>query len=262
MLYTLQEVLDDIKINLENQQPFSVVRLGDGDLKLLDRLVHGKINPNKFDRSGIPHDKGKWLLKLYRRACNDANYTSSFEMYYTDSFWDRKFSSGTKKKIINWKELYEKMGITNTNFCNPEIGHLLFLTNRENLLEISKDYKVCLITCFPNAEQRLKRNKLNVSSIIIPKLNAGHYNKFEDIKKQIQDNLENIDLFLIGAGALGKGYSFIIKQGGGIAVDVGQVMNYWAGQRIADRFRGILNADPKGLTFRLTKRAKQYRKNL
>lgn len=260
MVYKLNYILNDIEEHVNKKEPFSLVRIGDGDLKLLAELVEGRINERKFNRSGIPRDRGDWILKLYRDGCNNANYTTSFEMYYTDQFWNRSFSSGTKKKVKAWKKIYNQAGIINTNFCNPEIGHLLFLNQEKNLLKILREKNVCLITSHPRASKRLRNANVNVKVIKIPGINSGHYNKYREIKKSIIKAIPTVDIFLLSAGSIGKGYSNAIKNNGGISIDIGQVINMWAGRGVAKRFRGILKAD--GLTFNLTKKAKIYRKYL
>lgn len=258
MLYKIDHIRDDILDHVENKQPFSLVRVGDGDLKLLVELLNDKVNPVKFNRSGIPNDKGKEILRIYRNACNSANYTSSFEMYYTKEFWGRKFSSGTKKKVKGWRKIYKNVKIANTNFCNPESGHLLFLDDVD-LLNNLKGKKICLITCFKRLGKLLRKKGFDADVIEIPGLYSGHFTKHRKILNKITQRVEEIDIFLIGAGALGKAYSNGIKKSGGVAVDVGQVLNAWSGENIAGRFRGILTLNRKTLLFSLTSRAKKFR---
>lgn len=261
MLYKADHIKDDIITHINDKKSFSLVRVGDGDLKLLAKLIEGKVNAVKFNRSGIPHGNGKEILKIYRNACNNANYTSSFEMYYTPEFWGRNFSPGTKRKVKGWKGIYKKINITNENFCNPEIGHLLFLDDI-NLMKDLKDKKICLITCFKNLGKQLKKKGYDTKVIIIPGLNSGHYLKYPKVIQNIKNKVDEVDIFFIGAGALGKGYSNIIKKEGGVAVDIGQVMNVWAGENLAGRFGGILRVNTPKLTFHLTDKVKKYRRYL
>jgi hypothetical protein len=263
MLHTLDQILDDIKLHINEKLPFSLVRIGDGDLKLLACLIQGEINEQKFKRSGVPHEKAEWVLNLYRQSCNSANYTSSFEMYYTDRFWNRAFSKGTRQKVKSWRKIYKQAGIYNKNFCNPEIGYLLFLNESRNLLTVLKDRKVCLITSHPKAAKKLNKvAKIFTTAIEIPDINRGHYKVYKNTLTEIENRIKDVDVFFISAGLLGKGYSNKIKQCGGVAVDIGQVINTWNGRRVAKRFVGILKPDDQRLLFELTKKASQYRKYL
>jgi len=257
MLYNLEYIVNDILEHVESREPFSLVRLGDGDLKLLSALTRGKVNKPKFDRSGIPYDKKKWLMNLYKNSCNNANYTSSFEMYNSENFWKRSFSKGASKLIKSWKQIYDNAGIINGNFCSPEIGHLLFLDDINFLREI-KGRRIGLITCFKQAATHLKQHKIKL--ILIPALNNGHYNKYKTIIKEIKK--ADVDLFLVGAGALGKGYLNVIKYNGSVGIDIGQVMNVWAGRKVAKRFNNVISYNRKTTSFILTKQAKKFRKFL
>ena len=259
MLYNVNYIKEDIIEHVKNKKPFSLVRVGDGDLKLLVKLNQGMINEVKFKRSGIPNDKGPEILKMYRESCNFANYTSSFEMYYTNRFWSRDFSASTKRKVKNWKKIYTSIGIKNENFCNPEIGYLLFLKNI-NLLKPLKNKKICLITCFADLEARFKSRGFDVFVIRIPRLYQNHYSEYNRIVKEIKKKMASTDIFLIGAGALGFGYALVIKKNGGIAVDVGQVMNTWKSGKVAKRFRNILKT--RNLLFELTNKTKKYEEYL
>ena len=70
-------------------------------------------------------------------------------------------------------------------------------------------------------------------------------------------------IFLIGAGAVGRGYSNFIKVKGGIAVDIGKVMDMWAGVRSSQKW-GELYKDyvkANGLTYELTKEGEKYERH-
>jgi hypothetical protein len=264
MYYKFQHVLNDLETHLNVGEPFSVVRVGDGDLKLLWELYKGRINHHKFRRNGIPKNKGDHILKIYKRGCNSATYTSSFEHYLTPQMWDRKFSQGTKGKVTDWLKIYNSIGVSNKEFCSPEIGFLFFMNGvQNNLFNLMKDKNVCVITCYEKVAKRLRSAKINAHTFVIPGIGKGHYNVYqknvERLRAKVSKNEH--DLYLMSAGALGKGYSYHIKDAGGITVDIGQVAKFWVNGRIAERFRGILTkAD--GYTFKFTKNGEKFRKFL
>jgi hypothetical protein len=257
LLYSVDHIKEDIIEHVNEKKPFSIVRVGDGDLKLLASLIEGKVNRVKFDRIGLPDDKGNHILNIYKNACSNANYTSSFEMYYTPKFWSRDFSPGTKKKVLNWKAIYRKAGIKNDNYCNPEVGFLLFLSD-VNLLASLKDKRICLITCYRNLERKFRKAKYNSGIIQIPKLYSGHYRKYGKIVKRIKASVDDFDVFFIGAGVLGRGYCDVIKNSGGVAVDIGQVMNTWSYGKLPKRFKGKLTKSGNFL-YDLNGKTKKFR---
>ena len=70
----------------------------------------------------------------------------------------------------------------------------------------------------------------------------GYEDKVKELRKIVKSG--EVDIFLVSAGALGKGYSYHIMECGGISLDIGQAVKYWIDGSIAERFRGILtNSD-------------------
>jgi len=137
LFYNLDYILRDIELHMEKKEPFSLVRLGDGDLKLLLSFLRKRLPENKLKQQGIPIKAAsiKNVITIYRESCNNANYISSFDMYYEESkqFWPRNCSPKVIDIVKQWKSIYEKVGITNDNFCNPEIGFFFFLQRKKNL---------------------------------------------------------------------------------------------------------------------------------
>lgn len=259
MLYNLSHILNDIKFHIENQLPFSMCRLGDGDIKLIANMLQGEAPKEKFKQQGIPTNKIAEILELYKEASNEANYVSSFDMYFTGELWHRPLSTGTRKRIKKWKDYYNKIGITNENYCSPEIGFFFFLHGEDNLFSILKDRRICLITSFSNIDVKINTAGFNSFSILIPPLSSNHYEEYENIKKKIKSKVDNFDVCLVGAGTLGRGYSQFIKQNGKVAIDIGQVFNAWNNRKIPQRLKSYLTVHSNGLTFKLTKANRQYR---
>lgn len=263
MYYKVGHVLKDIEFHLNENKPFSLVRVGDGDLKLLSGLHKGRINKQKFRRSGIPERDSNQVLKIYRDGCNNANYTSSFEHYSTYRMWNRKFSKGTTSKVKAWKSIYADVGITNKNFCSPEIGFLLFLKDIENnLLNLLTNKKVCIITCYKNLATKFGE-RLNANVFVIPAIGRGHYRVYGTRLQLLEEFVRSkrFDIYFVSAGALGKGYSDHIRGAGGISIDIGQVAAFWNNGNLAGRFRGILRKADQ-FTFKFTKKGEKFRKFL
>lgn len=259
MLYKLQHILDDIKFHLEKELPFSMCRLGDGDIKMMANLLKGEAPEEKFKQQGIPTGKIPEILNLYKETANSANYVSSFDMYFNDEIWNRPLSPGTMSKIKKWKDYYAKVGITNENYCSPEIGFLFFLNESNNLFSILKERRIGLITSFPNVSFKLNSAGYNTHPIIIPPLSGKHYEKYETIKEKIKSTIDKFDIFLVGGGTLGRGYSQCIKQNGKVAIDIGQVFDAWDNGKMPPRLRTCLSLFPDGLTFKISKPNQKYR---
>lgn len=261
MLYNLSHILNDIENCISQKKSFSIARLGDGDLKLLTVASNGHFNKWKFAQQGIPTSEHAFVCNLYKESCNNANYVSSFDMYFDGTLWRRPLSRGMRKKIQLWKRLYHKIGIKNQNYCSPEIGFLFFLNEPRNLFSILQNKRICLITCFSTVEGKLSGLGYNCTTFLIPGRNENHYKFYSRNLSQLSKIATSFDAFLVGGGALGRGYSNCIKMNGGIAIDIGQVFDSWAGFANPKRLKRFIikNGD---LTFRLSSNAKQFRKYL
>jgi hypothetical protein len=260
MLYNLDHILNDIETSILQKKPFSIARLGDGDLKLLVSSQANLPNPWKFQQQGIPLQHYKWICDLYKNSCNNANYVSSFDLYFDGSIWKRPMSAGMRHKIRDWKKIYKDSGIINENYCSPEIGFLFFLDEPRNLFSILKEKRICLITCFEVVEMKLRNLGYNVGSLIIPGRNQNQFQRYHKNIKRIIRRIQNYDVFLVGAGSLGRGYSNCIKNHGGIAIDIGQVFDAWAGRLLAKRIKNFVTMT-NVLTFQLNSNSILFRKN-
>jgi hypothetical protein len=259
MLYNLEHILNDIEVSINNKKPFSIARLGDGDLKLLMAAVRGKAIPWKFHQQGIPLSETTWICNLYKESCNNANYVSSFDMYFDNTMWKRPLSKGMRRKMILWKDVYKRVGIVNHNYCSPEIGFLFFLNEQRNLFSILKGKKICLITCFSNVAGKLTGLGYNICSILVPGRNEKHYSSYNKNVQIIANVTKEFDVFLVGAGSLGRGYSNYIKKNGGVAIDIGQVFDCWEGFGLPKRVKRFL-IKRKNMTFDLNSNTKHFRK--
>lgn len=258
--FTSDYIGKDIIEHLKNKKPFSLVRIGDGDLRLMKNIdkiklfKEGKIEIleigyiRKFRQQGIEPKKIPDIYEIYEESCNNANYISGFDCWLdSPDYWNRKTGSKAAKKVLkNWKQTYEKMNIINENYCNPDINFHLFMHENFNLLNFIKNEKICLITPWVGAIKRLKKCGFNVDHIKIPhmnlkgtkikdvkditKLSEGkiwHSTLYDNIKNEISEKCNNCSIFFVGSGTLGRGYCDHIKKCGRISIDIGKVMDSW-----------------------------------
>lgn len=222
----------------------------------------------KFIRQGIREEYVKKLMEIYKNSANDANYVSGFDIWLSDKYWEKNKNRNKRNLFIieSWKKLYNKIGITNTNYCNPDISFMLFMENK-NLLNDLKNEKICLITPWSNVKKKLKKKGFDVTRIDIPPLldmknvdnppTVWHSDMYEGKKLEISIMCKHRKIFLVGAGNLGRGYLGHIKKCGGIAIDIGKVMDAWDRGFISPRLRRYIKI--KDLSFYLTKEGKKYK---
>lgn len=287
--FTSRHIGQDIIKHVNNKEPFSLIRLGDADLRLMQKVdkveqyKEGKIGFSpigyikKFRQQGIEPKKIPMLFDIYREACNNANYLSGFDCWLdTKAYWFRNTAShGAMMTLKNWENTYEKMGITNENYCNPDVNFHLFMHQNFNLLAHLKGKVICMVTPWHKAVQRLKNAGFGVHHIPIPHMNPKgvrvtevpdltkppkgknwHTDAYENIKNKIAKKAKKCDIFFIGAGNLGRGYSNHVKECGKVAVDLGKVMDSWHQGNVYGRMKKKFAL--KGLTFQLHTQFQSY----
>lgn len=278
-----KKVYKDIVYHIKKEKPFSLIRFGDADLKLMKILLKKKEDgislykaidkyaayPDKmklkFIRQGIREEFSNKLIDIYRDSANNANYVSGFDIWFSNSYWEKnkRRNENNLQIIKNWKKLYKKIGIENTSYCSPDISFFLFFYGK-NLLNNLNNKKVCLITPWKNVEKRLNQI-IDVKRINIPPLlnikskppKIWHCDIYKDKLKEIEEMCGERKIFLVGAGNIGRGYSNYIKKCGGIAIDIGKVMDAWDRGFISPRLRKYIKIK-NNFNFELTKEGRKY----
>ena len=242
---SISDIVTDIESSINKDKPFSLIRFGDGGLKLIHRYYNGLPLGSISKKEGIPLWFFGELVEGWKKYANEANYIDS-PLVYLDKeniFHKRhKVSTNTKRLMNEWIELYKLVGFKNKNLCNPEIGFMLFTENaKKNIIDLIGFHSVCCITNFPEIKNILTPYVDGLTLKLIPGFYGGFYNKcFKSLATEIRREAKNYGLWLVGAGELGRLLTGLIKESGGRAIDIGKVFDVWVGQKINKRMRNIL----------------------
>lgn len=246
---------------IKSKKPFSLIRLGDGEGDLLFWLKHkdnyphlaalstlkiltimfGKKAPtphqwdnfvhyldlaiNESDIIGIPNYQ-QTSLALEKLKSNDSlsfDFRGNTGIVAVRDYLSTKNDQFYQDKII----------------CNWHVHHSLLAFMSTIIVYADK---VSAISCYPNILEVLQEN-FNITKgqlISIPPQASNiknspdefHYpERFTDINDYLKktDSVEEGELFLVAAGLLGKYYCGLIKQQGGMAIDIGSIMDVWMG---------------------------------
>jgi hypothetical protein len=268
-IHGVDEIVKDLQECIMDKKPFSILRFGDGGLKLIwSIMMKDKPLLNSIcKKEGIPISQTEVVLKYWTKYANEANYIDCPQVYMTGTFWPRVkgenkvISVETKYKLEKWVDLYKYANFTNTNYCNPEINYLLIVKQyrKPNLLTLMKDRKICMITAVPRAVAELRKAGYNIDIIRIVRQYEDQYTvSFQQTIHLIKKFATKYDFFLVAAGELGRIYTGLIKECGGRAVDIGFVAEFWGGRDLHTRLRPFLTRDSR-LDFELKLRAKATR---
>jgi len=273
-IYNVEYILNELKNCIKNKLPFSLIRLGDGGLKFLDCVLKGKINKlNSInEKEGIPNFKIMSVFKLWQKYASEANFIDSSQVYYNNKFWSRikgpkkKISKETDYLLKNWKDIYFNSQFNNNRYCNPEVNFLMCIrrldTKSENLLDILKNKKICIISTYRNIGNKLLDLSPYIDTIRVVKQYENQYhNNFRQVCKILRKESNNYDIFLVAAGELGRIYIGLIKEMGGRALDIGSIVDSWITMKMPVRLQYFLIISYSNpLEFRYLNRAKKYLK--
>jgi len=272
-IYKIKDILSELEHCIIYKKPFNLIRFGDGGIKLIHSvLVNDREQLNIIiKKEGLPPHKIIEIFEMWGYYARNANYIDTPEVYFTGKFWPRIKKAGkpinadTELKMRDWHKLYNDSEFDNDSYCNPESNYLMILRmpfEQQNLLDLMKDRKICIITVFPEIVQPLEEYNIDVIKI------AGHWqnqyeNSFHQVSELIESSANSYDMWLVAGGELGRIYTGMVKEHGGRAVDIGFVAEFWLGQDIHPRLSHFMyRSETNLLELKLTEEGKKYEKNI
>ena len=273
-IYKTLEILDDFEKHIIKREPWSLIRIGDGGIKFLHAVLFNDQDQllEIVKKEGIPLTKAKDILDLWATSINVSDYIDTTQVYFTEEFWPRvrkgkqPMHQDTIDKIKSWKKLHILSGFINDSYCNPEINFLSCLDIFDrSLIEILENKKICCITAYPEEIVKEKLNYLKKIDVIkIVENNQDHYhNSFGQTVIKIQKDTKKYDVWLVAAGELGRIYTGLIKNSGGVAFDIGSTIDYWCKDIIPLRLFWFLKKSEKNpLKVTLTEEGERYKEFL
>lgn len=236
-LLTVSSIESQLRNAVTQKKPFSMVRLGDGEYELIKLPIRKNLNKCrariarwfKLDNLSIIHFES--IRNVVFRACQNA------DMLGVPSI-------GEQAKYFKWRGF--------TKFCTvhnitPNKNLFYFYDiNKVNFQRVLNGVqKITCISCRDISEKiKIKFSIPEVNTWIIPgerfcfskalhpvdNLDCLHYPYlFTEYTNMIKKETKPGEVYLIGAGGLGKSYCNTVKQSGGIAIDIGSLFDAWAG---------------------------------
>lgn len=262
------EILKKLDLCIRNRKPFSVIRFGDGGIKLIDAILHSDIEQINIivRKEGLSAIELINIFELWGYYARRADFIDSPQVYFNGKFWPRMRSTekrikrGTENKLKNWESLYYSAEFDNSNYCNPELNYLMItrIKDQNNLLDIMKNRKICIITTFPEVREKLLDYNIDALKIV-GQYQDQYNNSYKYITERIKTESSKYDIWLVAAGELGRIYSGMIKEYGGRAIDIGFVVEFWLGGDIHPRLHPFLVRNENNpLELELTTKGKEY----
>ncbi len=270
-VYNTLEVLQKLEDSINAKIPFSLVRFGDGGIKLIHAYFYN--DNDQLDqiikKEGIPRDKIKSLIDLWAISATTADFVDTPYVYFSDEFWPRvrghkSMSKRTIERLKMWRRIYRIANFDVKNYCNPEVNFLSCLNIFENkgFPDILKDKKICIITSRSDLKKVLSSYTTYIDIVNIPGFTYNQYEVFHRVLNKIKLDSKKYDLWLVAAGELGRIYTGIIKFHGGISFDIGSVVDFWATGEIPVRLSPYVEIDQNHLKIKLTEEGEKYKEFL
>lgn len=238
---TSTQALEIIKMAITERKPFSFIRIGDGEAKILganrdvaDEMVN-QITETWWKQK-ITHSNTLELLRMeLLKSINSADMLGLF-----DPALDSNHLLMESKFLLSGKMVRKYCDLNSTHSFVSASEHLNW--HNQNLIAGLVDGQeiITLITCRDIASK--VADKFKVKTVIWLPIPAeakyadwqeiGYYHHYPTRMQELLDQIKPLcrgHLFLVGAGILGKIYCRIIKERGGIALDLGSVFDNWAG---------------------------------
>lgn len=241
---TYQEVYQEILKALEEKRPFQLVRIGDGEGIFIKGGTKRHYVCNR-QWGYVPSEQDQEFIAEYLKdayiTADIIGIPTQYHIEKCGSYW-----ANTYKWLKEVRPQVESIPTTSIDVHSELLESGLLnelLQDRDELIYISGR----------NLDEGFKRkfNIKNVQSFIVnaeqlfeTRKSQGHWPyQF----KMIQEWIGKLDckgkLCLVGAGVLGKGYSRLLKEKGGIVLELGHVFDSFAGKRTRGKGRSATAED-------------------
>jgi len=243
-----EEILKDLNQHIVEKKPFSTVRYGDGCLGIVCSYIapafvkNGKwkggqkngIANSVMRQQGIPLNQRLDICKQVVQSADKSNYIDSYDAFYTGI----GRAKGLGFIASHWKEIHGAVGITNTSYCNPYLHYMSIVYGEYNLHNVIRSRTIFCVSNQVQVCEKLQwfSGAKKIDSYRIGRMGdkSNYKEHYMRIMRLIKTNADKYDLFLIGAGLLGKIYCDYVKTCGGRAFDSGRLFDLWSGVRVID----------------------------
>ncbi len=264
-LITVEQFEKQVETSQQKSSAFNFIRLGDGEGALLDfdetsliediiylnehfgktvsieQIIKAKKNLMETIKSsnvlGIRHD----IINVeFDCSLMKTRYSEKFIRTFKNNFHLRKTEQDISPfdaiRIAKLYKQFYKLQINERTLCSQWIPFDYFLNGGMVQLILNAD-KIGIISSRSNIDTQIeKATGTPVKLYQVPDKNIRQGKQksihFPDMFEKICENI-NVEypgmLFLVGAGLIGKGYCDIIKRKGGIALDIGALIDCWVG---------------------------------
>lgn len=226
--------------HLTEKIPFSITRIGDGEMVIIDPKIDKKLTHHMLNRhlGYIPESNQQTKIK------DNLTYT----ILNSDCLSLRKKYPDELKLWENIPRFYEKLNLIDKIYFDHDFH--FYLMQDGNIDDILNVVKNLTIISSRDVTEKIKIKYPNIETITYYKIPGEHMfeeNKkvqpyFPEIYEKIYSEINQKDcsdnLLLLGGGYVGKRLGVLFKERGGVSLDIGSVFDFWVGKLTRGTGRG------------------------
>jgi hypothetical protein len=259
----VDEVISEIGASVRNHTPYAFIRLGDGEGTWLHQSNKDEMrfnalysrNRDEFWEIWYGEVSAPHRVPFYSQMSNLGKCLPEADLIGVppDTWIDHEFSIGSIRGIpgtLNVIRMLEQIDLSTTSVCT-QLMHYELCESPDFLNLLGSLDRIAIISCHPETIDIVK-SKFGIQEVTyfpIPgepsrshmlgntSIKGEHFpDAFLDTLDKIKSTTWNGMLCLVGGGILGKQYCIEIKRQGGIAVDIGSMMDKWNNKKTRPEF--------------------------
>ncbi|MDP2652066.1 MAG: hypothetical protein Q8O94_02930 [bacterium] len=240
MPISTNEVEAEVLSSIKRKKPYSVIRCGEGELKILnaidDQRSYKSKTRNHLGMIPVGNDQKKITDDLLA-AIKNATTLGITPSLFSGHDEDKKKYAGTYWEKTPLILSQYGIDIERVRCCSMSIN-IEFMKNGF-FSRISKHIANLLIISAHDVRDGLRKKhgfkeiewlRIEPQQAYFNNRGEAHYpTQYDCITKKLNKNLLSEITAIVGAGFLGKHYCETIRKQGGVSLDVGSVFDFWAG---------------------------------
>jgi tetratricopeptide (TPR) repeat protein len=242
---------------IKAKRPFLMLRTGDGEgtftrVSLQDEAEFNILyqeNRREFiniwfkDNAHLEAPGFEVALRGYEKALKLADYWAGFHVDGINHEYRIASRRGIPALVNMIRKANLRPAAPSVTLCDPTIHYFLLMSGAFDRM-LRGLPEVSLISCHDELPERLAQH-YSISTVNFHKVpgergrqailgqaavRGVHFpDRFTEICAELRKCVTSGQIFLVAAGLLGKVYCAIIKEHGGIAIDIGSVADIWMG---------------------------------
>lgn len=231
------EVVTKILTHLENGNSLSIVRIGDGEIILLNN-VKDKIS--KFSKRQIGRELTSEELVMIQENIKIAVLESNILGVPKKLHIDKNQLWGDILEYYTTLKTQDEKKWGNKEFCTIDL-HLELLESEQIFHLLSKIDKIVIVSSRDIKEQLVKRfpNIKYIEQYTVPgeqcfetekNTEINIFKSVDDISKKLLSSDRNGQLLIYGVGPFGKHLGSDFSKMGGVSLDLGSVFDFFVGK--------------------------------